>query len=82
MRVFNYTIDTTLSYLFCIIIYYNNRNRFYLIKEYEFGFYCRLYTAITRTCRYITARLRKSNDSVIYEAYKDFRHGIKGPKVF
>ena len=24
MRVFNYTIDTTLSYLFCIIIYYNN----------------------------------------------------------
>ena len=63
-------------------IYYNNRNRFYLIKEYEFGFYCRLYTAITRTCRYITARLRKSNDSVIYEAYKDFRHGIKGPKVF
>ena len=40
MRVFNYTIDTTLSYLFCIIIYYNNRNINILIDISILNYLC------------------------------------------
>lgn len=59
-------------------IYYNNRNRFYLIKEYRLGTIAVLYTFVTRMLRLIRAAILHNNDAVIIRAYADYRHGIKG----
>ncbi len=61
-------------------IYYTNRNRFYLIQEYHLGIVCIVYTFCTRMLRVLTAGIRKSNDRIIIEAYRDFRNHKKGRK--
>lgn len=61
-------------------VYYTNRNRFYLIREYRLGFRCILYTFCTRLLRVLTAGIRKNNDGVILRAYWDFCTHRKGRK--
>ena len=61
-------------------IYYNNRNRFYIIRQYRevFTGRCILYTAGTRLLRYTGGLLKNGNDKVILRAWKDFRAGLRG----
>ena len=63
-------------------IYYNNRNRFFLIRKYRelFTVRCVVYTACTRVLRFCAGIVRRGNDRVIAEAYRDFRKGIFGKK--
>lgn len=63
-------------------IYYNNRNRFFLIRKYRelFTVRCVVYTACTRVLRFCAGVVRRGNDRVIAEAYRDFRKGIFGKK--
>lgn len=65
-----------------ISIYYNNRNRFYIMKEYRFGLRCYLYTAITRIIRLMVGFVKKDNNIIILEAYLDYKKGVKGKKSF
>lgn len=59
-------------------IYYNNRNRFYLLDEYKLGKFAYAYTYITRMCRLLVSLFVKSNDRVIKDAYKDYKKGVRG----
>ena len=65
-------------------IYYNNRNRFFLIRKYRklFTLRCVLYTACTRVMRFCAGVVRKGNDRVIADAYRDYRKGITGRKDY
>ena len=59
-------------------IYYNNRNRFIVIRRYRFGVRCVIYTAVTRVMRYTAACLTGGNDRVILTAYRDYRKICRG----
>lgn len=63
-------------------IYYNNRNRFYIMKKYHFGIKCKIYTFVTRTIRLVVAKFKNNNDKIIIEAYRDYKKGIIGKKNF
>lgn len=63
-------------------IYYNNRNRFYIMKKYKLGVMCYLYTYLTRIIKYIESILFRTNNYIIKEAYRDYKKGIAGKKVF
>ncbi len=65
-----------------VSIYYNNRNRLYLLKDYDFSLRAKLYTHITRFARYVSSFVNGSEDRIIKEAYRDFKKGIKGKKEF
>lgn len=53
-------------------IYYNNRNRFYLIKKYKLGVPAILYTTCTRFVKATIGQLKNKNNKIIFKAYKDF----------
>ena len=59
-------------------IYYANRNRFYIIKKYKFGFFCWIYTLATRIIRIIAAPVNGNKDLIILDAWRDFRKGFMG----
>lgn len=59
-------------------IYYSNRNRFYIIKRYDFGVFARTYTVLTRAMKYICSFIRGNNDRVIIKAWHDYRKRIMG----
>lgn len=61
-------------------IYYNNRNRFYILRKYHFGAIAVFYTAVTRALRWTAGILTGGNDRVILQAYRDYRKGISGKK--
>lgn len=63
-------------------IYYNNRNRFYILKRYKFGLRCYVYTYLSRMVRFIKGCVKRDNDTVILEAYIDYKKGIIGKKDF
>ena len=71
---------TTGGELSQLSIYYNNRNRFYILQKYRNDFTRRavFYTAITRTMRYGAGCLRNGNDRIIRRAWRDFRAGLRG----
>ena len=59
-------------------IYYNNRNRFYIIKKYRLGLMCILYTVLTRIFRLFAAIFAKNYDMIILDAWRDFMKGVTG----
>lgn len=59
-------------------VYYSNRNRFFLIKKYRFGFAAWIYTVTTRFMKYICSLIHSNNDRVIIRAWRDYRKGIMG----
>lgn len=59
-------------------IYYFNRNRFYVLKHYNFGLSAWIYTVLTRLIRVLMSFFYKSNDRMIIKAWKDYRKGIMG----
>lgn len=63
-------------------IYYNNRNRFYLIKTHKFGFFCCIYTFVTRIIRILLSIIKNNNDYIILRAYADYRQGKMGKQLF
>ena len=63
-------------------IYYNNRNRLYIMKKYNFGVGCYIYTYLSRIIRVLKGYIANDNNRTIIEAYKDYRHGITGKKIF
>lgn len=63
-------------------IYYNNRNRFYLIKTHKFGFLCCVYTFVTRIIRFLLSIVINNNDYIILRAYKDYKKGKMGKQMF
>lgn len=54
-------------------IYYNVRNRFYIIDKYKFGTLCYIYSFITRIVRYIQGLIFNTNEKVILQAYLDYK---------
>ena len=53
-------------------IYYNVRNRFYIIEKYNFGRICYLYSLITRMIKYIIGKIFNTNETIAKKAYFDF----------
>lgn len=53
-------------------IYYNVRNRFYIIEKYNFGRICYLYSLITRMIKYIFGIIFGTNEAITKKAYFDF----------
>ncbi len=64
-------------------IYYNNRNRFWIIRKYRelFTARCIFYTAGTRMLRCCCGVIKNGNDKIILRAWKDFRAGIRGQSL-
>ena len=71
---------TTGGELSQLSIYYNNRNRFYILQKYRNDFTRRavFYTVVTRTMRYCAGCLRNGNDRIIQRAWRDFQAGLRG----
>lgn len=63
-------------------IYYNVRNRLYIIKKYEFSKRCLIYTLISRAIRYMEGYIKDSNEKVIVQAIKDYYSGKMGMRKF
>ena len=63
-------------------IYYSNRNRFYILKNYNFGLTSCFYTYTTRFIKYIIGVIRNNNDSIIGKAWRDYRKGNMGKMNF
>lgn len=59
-------------------IYYNVRNRFYIMKKYRFGVKAYLFSLITRYIRYFQGILKNTNEKVTLKAIKDFKKGKMG----
>lgn len=57
-------------------IYYNVRNRFYVINKYKFSKTCFLYAFFTRIVRGIHGLLLNTNDKVCFVAMFDYCKGI------
>ncbi|MDD7255908.1 glycosyltransferase family 2 protein [Bullifex porci] len=62
-------------------IYYNNRNRLYLIKSHHFGIICSIYTYVTRIIRLLLSILKNNNDYIILRAYSDYKKGKMGKQM-
>lgn len=59
-------------------IYYSNRNRFYILKQYHFGLIAIFYTFVSRSIRFCFGLLKRNNDYIIGKAWHDFRKGNMG----
>lgn len=64
-------------------IYYDNRNRFFLIKKYNYPLRGWLYTVGTRFIRFLVAPFqRNSNQKYVLNAWRDYRKGVRGKVDF
>lgn len=65
-------------------IYYNVRNRLYIIKKYKnkFGFFCNLFTLVSRMIRFIHGVVFSTNEKITFTAVLDFYKGKMGYKSF
>lgn len=61
-------------------IYYNVRNRFYVIKKYRFNKKCWWYSVCTRLVRGLGGILKNSNEKVIFQAMSDYKKGLMGKR--
>lgn len=61
-------------------VYYNNRNRFHLIKKFNLGKKAFIYSFFTRLLRYIHGLFFRTNDRIILRAYSDFRKNNLGKR--
>ena len=59
-------------------IYYNVRNRLYVIKKYNFSRKCLIFTLVSRLIRCIEGCLKRSNERVTMQAIKDYYSGKMG----
>lgn len=62
-------------------IYYNVRNRFYVIKKFGFSRMCWAYTVVTRLIRWIEGALAQSNEKIIIKAIRDYNAGKMGKQI-
>lgn len=53
-------------------IYYNVRNRFYIIDKYDFGKMCYVYSIFTRILRYLRGIFLNTNEIVTRKAFCDY----------
>lgn len=56
-------------------IYYNVRNRLYVINKFGFGKRCLAFTLGSRLIRYVKGCLKRGNERVIMKAIKDYYSG-------
>ena len=61
-------------------IYYNVRNRFYVIKKYRFNKKSWWYSVCSRLVRGLSGILRNSNEKVIFQAMSDYKKGLMGKR--
>lgn len=62
-------------------IYYNVRNRFYVMNKFGFSKVCWMYAVVTRLVRWIKGSLSKSNEKIILKAIKDYHTGKMGKQI-
>lgn len=62
-------------------VYYCNRNRFYLLKQYPFSFRAKMYTYGTRTLRFLKSLITKNSDRMILKAFSDYHKEKMGKYV-
>ena len=58
--------------------YYVNRNRLYCLDKYRFSLVAKAYTRITRCIKYIRGKIKRTNESIIWKSYIDYRKGNMG----
>lgn len=63
-------------------IYYNVRNRLYIIKKFKFRKLCWMFTIVSRCIRYAEGCLKNSNEKITLQAIKDFYSGKMGMREF
>lgn len=61
-------------------IYYNVRNRFYIMKKYNFEKRCWIYTLFTRIVRGIEGIIKNSNEAITFQALLDYKKGYMGKR--
>ena len=59
-------------------VYYNVRNRFYIIRKYRFRRVCYYYSLFSRLVRYLQGVLTNGSGKVIVKAIRDYKAGKMG----
>lgn len=59
-------------------IYYNVRNRLYIIKKFNFSMTSYLFTLFSRAIKYVKGCLQQSNERIIFKAIIDYYVGRMG----
>lgn len=59
-------------------IYYNVRNRFYVIKKFNFSRACWIYTVVTRLIRGVSGIIKDSNEKITFAAISDYHNNRMG----
>lgn len=59
-------------------IYYNVRNRLYVMRKFNFSIKSYLFTLASRAIRYVQGCLQQSNERVIFKAISDYYAGKMG----
>ena len=59
-----------------IVVYYDNRNRFYFIQKHHLGLSAKVFSYLTRYIKIMLSKLKKTNEwKYIREAIKDYKNG-------